>query len=190
MMNRSPRSFRRAMFRLAFGLIGATLSLAPAAAAEALNYADVLSALQSGKTTTVLSDLGHCANPETGKAGPAMRVGLRIQAFSVIPEKGLSFADVHQTLDPSDQPVTEYIRYNLKPDGQMTLNVTRQTTAGMAKQQPLLICQLAVGVRFVWWEWSEHGSSERLRSSPLRWFRSISASDLWAVKFDGGETHL
>jgi VirK protein len=148
-MNFSPKLFRRAVFRLPYGLIGATLSLAPAAAAEASNYADVLSALQSGKAPTVLSDLGHCTNPETGKAGPAVQGGLRIQAFLVLPERGLLFSDVHQTLDPSDQPVTEYIRYNLEPDGQMTLNVTRQATSGMAKE-PMLVCQLAVGVRFAW----------------------------------------
>ena len=145
-MNFSPKLFRRAVFRLPYGLIGATLSLAPAAAAEASNYADVLSALQSGKAPTVLSDLGHCTNPETGKAGPAVQGGLRIQAFMVIPERGLLFADVHQTLDPSDQPVTEYIRYNLKPDGQMTLNVSRQTISGMAKE-PVLVCAVRlVGV--------------------------------------------
>jgi hypothetical protein len=149
MMKLSPVSFRNAMFRMAYVLIGARLVLTPAAAAEAPSYADVLSALQSGKTVTVLTDLSHCADPETGKAGPALQGGLRIQAFLVVPEKGLVFADVHQTLDPSDQPVTEYIRYNLKPDGQMTLNVRRQTTTGMVKQPPLA-CQLAAGARFVW----------------------------------------
>jgi VirK protein len=149
MMKFSPKLLRRAVLRVPFGLICAKLWLAPAAAAEASNYADVLSALQSGKVATVLTDLGHCTNSETGKADPTMQGGLRIQAFLVIPEKGLVFADVHQTLDPSDQPVTEYIRYNLKPDGQMTLNVRRQTTAGM-KRQPELVCQLGVGVRFAW----------------------------------------
>jgi len=133
MMKLSPVSFRNAMFRMAYVLIGARLVLTPAAAAEAPSYADVLSALQSGKTVTVLTDLSHCADPETGKAGPALQGGLRIQAFLVVPEKGL----------------TEYIRYNLKPDGQMTLNVRRQTTTGMVKQPPLA-CQLAAGARFVW----------------------------------------
>jgi hypothetical protein len=31
----------------------------------------------------------------------------------------------------------------------MTLNVRRQTTAGLVKQPPL-VCKLAAGVRFVW----------------------------------------
>jgi VirK protein len=149
MMDFSSTPFRSVIFRMAFALIGARLALAPAIAAEAASYADVLGALQGGKTVTVLTDLSHCANPETDTAGPALQGGLRIQAFLVIPEKGLVFADVHQTLDPSDRPVTEYIRYNLKPDGQMMLNVERQTVAGIVKQ-PLLACQLAAGVRFVW----------------------------------------
>jgi VirK protein len=134
---------------MACGLIAATLMLAPAAAAQVSTYDAVVSALQNGKTVTVLTDLSHCANPETGKPGPALQGGYRIQAFLVVPERGLVFADVHQTLDASDQPVTEYIRYNLKPDGQMTLNVRRQTAVGMAKEPPLA-CQLAAGVRFVW----------------------------------------
>jgi hypothetical protein len=149
MMKFSPISFRSTLFRMAYGLIGAGLMLAPAAATEVSTYADVLSALQSGRSVTVLTDLSRCSDPETGKAGPALQGGLRIQAFLVVAEKGLVFADVHQTLDPSDQPVTEYIRYNLKPDGQMTLNVRRQTTAGMVKQPPL-VCELSAGVRFVW----------------------------------------
>ena len=140
---------RVAMFRMAYGLIGARLVLAPAAAAEASTYADVLSALQTGKAVTVLTELSHCANPESGKAGPALQGGFRIDAFLIVPEKGLVFADVHQTLDLSDQPVTEYIRYNLNTDGKMTLNVRRQTNAGIVKQPPL-VCQLAVGVRFAW----------------------------------------
>jgi hypothetical protein len=141
--------FRIAMLWMAYGVIGARLVLAPAAAVEASTYADVLSALQSGKTVIVLTDLSHCANPESGKAGPPLQGGFRICAFLILPQKGLAFADVHQTLDTSDQPVTEYIRYDLKSDGQMMLNVRRQTTAGMVKQPPL-VCQLAVGVRFAW----------------------------------------
>jgi VirK protein len=144
-----PVSFREAMSGMTCGLICAWLMFAPAVATELSTYADVLSALQSGKTVTVLTDLIHCENPEAGKAGPALQGGFRIQAFVVVPEKGLLFADVHQTLDPSDQPVTEYIRYNLTPDGQMTLNVRRQTTGGIVKQPPL-VCQLAAGAQFVW----------------------------------------
>jgi hypothetical protein len=56
---------------------------------------------------------------------------LQIRAFMITPAKGLLFSDVHQTLDGADQPVTEYIRYNLAKDGELTLAVTRQTTAGM-----------------------------------------------------------
>jgi VirK protein len=115
MMKFSPVSFRCTIFRIAYGLIGVGLMLAPVAATEVSTYADVLSALQSGKAVTVLTDLGRCTDPETGKAGPALQGGLRIQAFLAGVEKGLMFAGVHQTLDPSDQPVTEYIRYNLKP---------------------------------------------------------------------------
>jgi hypothetical protein len=111
-------------------------------------YRDVLSALQSGKTVKVLTDLDHCATA-AGKAGSAVQSGLQISAFMVVPDKGIFFSDVHPTLDGTGQPVTEYIRYNLRMDGNLTLAVTRQTTAGVVKQDPL-VCPVPAGARFVW----------------------------------------
>lgn len=67
----------------------------------------------------------------------------------VVPDKGVFFSDVHQTLDGTGQPVTEYIRYILGMDGRLSLTVTRQTIDGMIKRDPL-ICQIPAGARFVW----------------------------------------
>jgi VirK protein len=52
------------------------------------------------------------------------------QGFHDHARESLLFSDVHQTLDGADQPVTEYIRYNLANDGELPWP-TRQTTAGM-----------------------------------------------------------
>lgn len=149
MMNLSPIGLSCFMFRMACGWVAASLMLAPAVAEEAASYAEVLNALQSGKAVTVLTDFNHCAYSETGKAGPQVKSGLQIKSFLVTPEKGLVFADVHQTLDKSDQAVTEYIRYQVKADGQMTLNVTHQMAGGAVKQPPV-VCQIPIGARFVW----------------------------------------
>jgi hypothetical protein len=119
------------------------------AEAQVPTYQDVLDALQSGKVVKVLTDLERCVAPESGKAGPRIQGGLQINAFIVVPEKGIFFSDLHQTLDVSGQPLTEYIRYNLGMDGNLTLTVTRQTAAGLVKQDPL-VCRLTAGARFVW----------------------------------------
>lgn len=111
-------------------------------------YRDVLGALQSGKAVKVLTDLDHCATA-AGKAGATVQSGLQISAFMVVPDKGIFFSDVHPTLDGAGQPVTEYIRYNLRMDGNLTLAVTRQTAAGTVKQDPL-VCPVPAGARFVW----------------------------------------
>ena len=135
--------------QLACFLAGLTMMAAPAVAESGESYADVLTALQGGKPVTLILDLGSCAVAGTGKSGPPLKGGLQIKAFMITPAKGLLFSDVHQTLDGADQPVTEYIRYNLGNDGQLTLAVTRQTTAGMTKQDTL-VCQLSVGAKFFW----------------------------------------
>jgi hypothetical protein len=111
-------------------------------------YRDVLGALQGGKTVKVLADLDHCATA-AGRAGSVVQSGLQISAFMVVPDKGIFFSDVHPTMDGAGQPVTEYIRYNLRMDGNLTLAITRQTTAGVVKQDPL-VCPVPAGARFVW----------------------------------------
>jgi hypothetical protein len=57
-------------------------------------YQDVLGALQSGKTVKVLTDLSHCATTDAGKAASAVQGGLQINAFMVVPDKGIFFSDV------------------------------------------------------------------------------------------------
>ncbi|WP_170937082.1 MULTISPECIES: VirK family protein [Rhodomicrobium] len=118
------------------------------AQSEAPGYAEILGALQSAKPVKVLTDLSQCVSGD-GKPGPSMQSGLQIHAFIALPEKGVLFSDVHQTLDPSGQPVTEYVRYNLRTDGQLSLTLTRVTPAGTAKQEPI-VCKIPSGARFVW----------------------------------------
>jgi hypothetical protein len=59
------------------------------------------------------------------------------------------FSDVHQALDVSEKPVTEYIRYTLGLDNRVTVAVTRLTAAGPVEQDPL-VCGLSSGATFVW----------------------------------------
>jgi hypothetical protein len=145
---------KHAAGRVVPGLSGtvfaAAVAAVPASAApSASTYALVLEALQSGKSVRVVSDLSHCVTRGTGRAGPPIESGLQITAFIALPNKGIFFSDVHPTLDATDHPVTEYVRYNLAPDGNLTMTVERLNGGVVTKQDPL-VCQVPSGARFIW----------------------------------------
>jgi hypothetical protein len=135
---------------LSGAVFAASVAAVPASAApSASTYALVLEALQSGKSVRVVSDLSHCVTRGTGQAGPPIESGLQITAFIALPNKGIFFSDVHPTLDATDHPVTEYVRYNLAPDGNLTMTVERLNGGVVTKQDPL-VCQVPSGARFIW----------------------------------------
>ena len=101
------------------------LSMASAFAADPISgYGDSLAALQSEKVVKVLVDLDRCGTAGTGKSDPPVKGGLAINAFNVVPGKGILFSDMHPTLNSSEKPVTEYIRYDFSEDNKRTLTVT------------------------------------------------------------------
>ena len=112
-------------------------------------YTDVVNALQTTKPVRLLTDFRQCANESAGQPSPSLRGGLSIDAFVVLPGRGLFFSDVHQTLDEDNQPVTEYIRYNLMTDDRLRVSLTRIVNSAVAKQDTL-VCQIPVGARFIW----------------------------------------
>ena len=112
-------------------------------------YTDVVNALQTTRSVRVLTDLGQCANESEGKPGPSLQGGLSINAFVVVPGRGLFFSDVHQTLDEDNQPVTEYIRYNLMTDDRLRVSMTRIVNSAVVRHD-MIVCQIPLGARFVW----------------------------------------
>jgi VirK protein len=112
-------------------------------------YTEVVNALQTTKPVRLLTDLGQCANESVGQPGPSLQGGLSINAFVVVPGRGLFFSDVHQTLDEDNQPVTEYIRYNLMTDDRLRVSLTRIVNSAVAKHDDI-VCQIPLGARFVW----------------------------------------
>jgi hypothetical protein len=74
---------------------------------------------------------------------------LVINAFNVVPGKGIYFSDIHQTLDSAGKPVTEYIRYDFGEDNKLTLAVTRLSANGPSRED-VLVCMVPAGARFVW----------------------------------------
>ena len=112
-------------------------------------YTDVVNALQTTKPVRLLTDLGHCANESAGQPSLSLQGGLSINAFVVLPGRGLFFSDVHQTLDEENQPVTEYVRYNLMTDDRLRVSLTRIVNSAVTKQENI-VCSIPLGARFVW----------------------------------------
>jgi len=124
--------------------------MASAFAADPISgYGDVLAALQSEKVVKVLVDLDRCGTAGTGKAGPPVKAGLVINAFNVVPGKGILFSDIHQTLDSSEKPITEYIRYDFGKDSELTLTITQLPADGPSSRD-VFVCNVPVAARFVW----------------------------------------
>jgi hypothetical protein len=94
-----------------------------------------------------VTDLSHCVT-RTSQAGPPIQGRLQISAFIAVPRKGLFFSDVHPTLDATDHPVTEYVRYNLAIDGDLTMTTARRSAGTVTKQDPLA-CKVPPGAKFI-----------------------------------------
>ena len=107
-------------------------------------YTDVVNALQTTKPVRLLTDLGQCRNESAGQPSPSLQGGLTINTFIVLPGRGLFFSDVHQ-----NQPVTEYVRYNLMTDDRLRVSLTRIVNSAAA-QDDTIVCQIPLGARFVW----------------------------------------
>jgi VirK protein len=112
-------------------------------------YTDVVNALQTTRPVRLLTDFGQCANESAGQPGISLQGGLTIDTFVVVPGRGLFFSDVHQTLDEENQPVTEYIRYNLTTDDRLRVSLTRIVNSAVAKHDTI-VCPIPLGARFVW----------------------------------------
>ena len=129
------------------GLAGHHVSAAAEPAQS--QYTDVVNALQTTRPVRLLTELDQCANESGGKPGPSFHGGLSINTFVVLPGRGLFFSDLHQTLDEGNQPVTEYIRYNLTTDDRLRVSLTRIVGSAVTTQESM-VCQIPLGARFVW----------------------------------------
>jgi hypothetical protein len=112
-------------------------------------YTDVVNALQTTKPVRLLIDFGQCANESAGQPSLSLQGGVSINAFVVLPGRGLFFSDVHETLDEDNQPATEYIRYNLTTDDRLRASLTRIVNSAVTNHEDI-VCQIPLGAWFVW----------------------------------------
>lgn len=95
-----------------------------ATAANAANDSHVLAAfpeielaLTTGKPVNVAVDLSLCT-PATEDTPPTKtRGGIRIDGYRITSDGTLAFADQHLTIDRDDKPVLQFLRYQIRPNG-------------------------------------------------------------------------
>jgi len=77
------------------------------------SYAQILGALTSGRNVAVTVNFNQCTLAGTGATGPDVTGGFRIGSYLVPGNQYLAFSDVHETLSPQNERVTEYTRYRV-----------------------------------------------------------------------------
>ncbi len=110
-------------------------------------YSQLRNALLSGKTVVVTIQFDKCTVPGGGATNLHFSGGFRINEF-VIPNDGyISFSDVHSTLE-ADTPVTEYVRYLMRPDGAVTIGFTTVSREGKVVRESKFLCEDDRAIQF------------------------------------------
>jgi VirK protein len=112
-------------------------------------YEAVVNALTQGRDVEITTDLQQCATPN-GQPGPDIIGGLHISAFQIVPEQEIAFSDTHQTLDPQNAAITQFIRYTVTPDGATTVATTTLSAGGQVESTVQLDCHIGKGADFHW----------------------------------------
>lgn len=142
---------------IALAVIGMGLSsLGEAVSARHLvsfeqGYQQLKRALLSGKNVAVSLRLEKCILSGTTQAGPNLQGGTRIHRFLITEDQHIAFSDAHQTLNGENWPVTEYILYDVSPDGGVQIRTAFANSANRtATQRATYQCMIGNGVEFHW----------------------------------------
>ena len=111
-------------------------------------YPQLLTALSRGQDVAITVSFPECTAADTGAPGPAVTGGLRINAFLSSPGDYVAFSDVHQTLDPQNHPVTEYIRYKVTPDDIVSVSTTTLAADSRLLRSTSYRCPIGSGASF------------------------------------------
>lgn len=127
----------------------ATGSTSAARTSSDVSFAAVAGALSQGKDVEITTELQQCTSPD-GAPGPDVTGGLHISAFQIVPGQEIAFADTHQTLDPQNDSITQFIRYTVTPDGATTVATTTLSANGQVESTVQLNCRIGKGAYFHW----------------------------------------
>ncbi len=145
---------RTALFVLLLSAAGAA-TVTPSSRAEseefsqAQSYTQLLGALTSGRSVAVAVNFSQCSISGTGTSGPQVVGGFFIDSYLVPNNLYIAFSDVHETLSPQNARVTEYTRYRVTPDGQVSIRTASVLLSdGTLSNQAEYQCAIGKGIHF------------------------------------------
>ncbi|RNJ42725.1 hypothetical protein B5V01_22155 [Mesorhizobium erdmanii] len=106
-----------------FGILLATTANAANDSHVLATFPEIELALTTGKQVDVMVDLSLCT-PATGDTPPTKtRGGIRIDGYRITSDGTLAFADQHFTIDRDGKPILQFIRYQIRLDGDAELTM-------------------------------------------------------------------
>lgn len=80
-------------------------------------------ALNAGKQVGVMVDLSLCTPANADTPPTKTRGGLRIDGYRITSDGTLAFADQHFTIDRDGKPILQFLRYQIRLDGDAELTM-------------------------------------------------------------------
>ena len=109
-------------------------------------YTRLLSALTSGRDVTVVVRFKLCTVAGTANRGPALTGGFHIGEFLALENQYVAFSNVHETLSPENERLTEFVRYRVMPDGRVSIRTTNEQHDGSVGRSAEYSCAIGTGV--------------------------------------------
>ena len=136
-----------------------SLVLLPLLLGAALSHADptttlnqpaaLLEALDAGQKVSVTIDLSRCQPQSGGRPSQTKGGLLAIDAYRVLPDGTISFADTHFTASDSAAPLFQTLRYQVKVDGSVNFRQVLFSLPDYALvSQSSFNCAIGNGVEF------------------------------------------
>ncbi|AVB20194.1 MULTISPECIES: VirK family protein [Pseudomonas syringae group] len=114
---------------------GETLSSLPA----------ITHALNTGASVAVVIDLGQCKSSVAGAEPSRTKGGKRIDAYRITADGTLAFSDTHFTLDRTNKPIEQFIRYQVRADGTAGFSMTTLSVPGYQQVGDAVSYECAIG---------------------------------------------
>jgi hypothetical protein len=112
-------------------------------------YSQVRDALTSGKRLSITVRFDRCNDMATTKPGPPVAGGALIDGFLAHGADSLAFANVHETLDEENRPLTEYIRYRVGARGGVEIRATMvDKGSGQLRHEVVYDCPIGQAATF------------------------------------------
>lgn len=120
-----------------------------AASRPLTDVAAVKLALAAGQRVSASVDLSLC-QPGNGGAPSQTQGGLVVSPYRIQGDGTLSFSDSHFTVSNAGRPITQFLRYTVRPDSSITVTSYIFSMPDLAPLSEVAFeCRLGNGVSFV-----------------------------------------